>query len=608
MNAVRVNRRSLGITFSARGEAEVLLWAPYADTVSLVLISRQEEIPLDKQEFGYWSCITSRIKPGDHYLLELNKNERLPDPASLSQPEGTDGPSEVVNIHQFSWTDNHWENPALSAYIFYELHTGAFTPAGTFAGVEEKLDYLKDLGITAIEIMPVAQFPGTRNWGYDGVFPFAVQHSYGGACALQHLVNACHEKGLAVVLDVVYNHMGPEGNNFKKFGPYFTDKYKTPWGDAINVDDAGSDAVRKYILENTLMWFRDFHIDAVRLDAVHAINDLSPAHILSELKTHVDALSAQSGRKHYLIVECDLNDVRFIKGQDQGGYGMDAQWVDEFHHALRVTVGHERTGYYGDFDGLFHLAKSFQNGYVYDGMYSAHRDKNFGTKTTGIPRSKFIVFSQNHDHVGNRMLGERSSTLHTPGIQRIMAAAVMMSPFLPLLFMGEEYGEQNPFQYFISHSDEELVESVRQGRKKEFAAFHREGEVPDPQSEKTFDRSNLTWSHTAAQAEMLSYYKALVRLRKKHDLAGFQEQHITIDVDEEKQVLILRRRRDAEHIVCLFNFSRQHQSISFQEDSTWEITLNSSVEESNPPQQPLIQDGMINAHPESFYLLIQHHV
>ncbi|MBA4057406.1 MAG: malto-oligosyltrehalose trehalohydrolase, partial [Marivirga sp.] len=282
MNTIRVNRKSIGINFTARGEAEILIWAPEASGVFLYLPYSNENIHLIKQEYGYWSCITGEVKVGDRYFIQLGNDEKYPDPASLFQPEGIYGPSEIINLNAFEWTDQSWPNMPLENYIFYELHTGAFTPGGTFLQIESKLDYLVRLGITAIELMPVAQFPGARNWGYDGVFPFAVQNTYGGPSGLQHLINTCHTKGLAVVLDVVYNHLGPEGNNLHRFGPYFTDKYKTPWGSAINFDDGGCDAVRKFFIENALMWFRDFHVDALRLDAVHAIKDFSALHILKE--------------------------------------------------------------------------------------------------------------------------------------------------------------------------------------------------------------------------------------------------------------------------------------------------------------------------------------
>ncbi|HXA02215.1 MAG TPA: alpha-amylase family glycosyl hydrolase, partial [Cytophagaceae bacterium] len=364
---------SPGINFNSEGEAEILLWAPFAKTAELKLTEKNEKIPLIRESFGYWRAITDQLKPGDLYKYLLNGEKERTDPASLSQPGGVHGPSQAIDLKDFLWTDQTWENFPLEDYILYELHTGTFTPEGTFAGIEQKLDYLKKLGVNAIEIMPVSQFPGSRNWGYDGVYPYAVQNSYGGAKALQHLVDLCHQKGLAVILDVVYNHIGPEGNYLSAFGPYFTEEHHTPWGKAINFDDAGSDAVRKYFIENALMWFRDFHVDALRLDAVQAIKDSSPEHVLREIKQHVNELMNSTGRKHYLIVELDLNDVRFINQLEQQGFGMDAQCIDDFHHALRVATGQERNGYYADFNGIAHLAKSYKDAYVYDGIYSPNR-------------------------------------------------------------------------------------------------------------------------------------------------------------------------------------------------------------------------------------------
>ncbi|HYF03863.1 MAG TPA: alpha-amylase family glycosyl hydrolase, partial [Patescibacteria group bacterium] len=350
MIRTNVMRRTIGVNFLNNGEAEISIWAPLRESVALLF--KNTKLLLKKDEWGYWNGTTNLLKKGDTYKILLDDEKELPDPASLSQPDGVHAHSQTIDVRNFAWTDTAWKNVPLQDYIFYELHTGTFTPEGTFNSIEEKLDFLKSLGITAIEIMPVAQFPGERNWGYDGVFPFAVQNSYGGAEGLQRLVNACHEKGIAVVLDVVYNHLGPEGNYFGEYGPFFTEKYKTPWGDAINFDDAYCDGVRKFFIENALMWFRDFHIDALRLDAVHAIKDFSPTHILKEIKEHVDELMQQTGRTHYLIVELDLNDNRFINPLQKGGYGMDAQWIDEFHHALRVTSGQEKSGYYSDFSGI----------------------------------------------------------------------------------------------------------------------------------------------------------------------------------------------------------------------------------------------------------------
>jgi maltooligosyltrehalose trehalohydrolase len=601
-----LNARTLGVNFTSRGEAEVFLWAPHAVDVVVVLTVDNSKLKMKRHEQGYWSCITPKLKPGDRYSFAINGEGPLPDPASVSQPEGVHGPSEVVNLNKFLWTDSSWKNHSLENYIFYELHTGTFSQRGDFSGIEEHIHHLKNLGITAIEIMPVAQFPGTRNWGYDGVFPWAVQNSYGGPEALQHLVNTCHANEIAVVLDVVYNHIGPEGNYLENFGPYFTSKYKTPWGNAINFDDAGCDGVRHYFIENVLMWFRDFHIDALRLDAVHAIKDLSPKHILQEIREYVDQLSKETGRTHYLLAECDLNDVRYINPIHEHGYGMDAQWSDEFHHALRVAAGNKREGYYADFKGIRDLAKAYKNAYVYDGVYSEHRNKKFGTETTDQPGHRFIVFSQNHDQVGNRMLGERTSTLISFEMQKLLAAAVMMSPFLPLLFMGEEYGEPNPFLYFVSHSDNELIEAVRNGRKAEFAAFHAQGEAPDPQAEKTFEQSQLQWHliTTEPHATLFRYYQTLISLRKDlNPLKKTNRKNCSLKLFEDQCVLILQRWENDKHVLCFLNFSSNVQTISlFGVQEIWKKMLDSSTAEWGGNSQCSLSAGKFILQPESFLL------
>jgi maltooligosyltrehalose trehalohydrolase len=566
--------RTIGINFDAQGNAKIKVWAPAAENVTLRLPGRKVDIALNKVDFNYWQLLTTQIKPGDIYHFIIDERE-LPDMASLSQPQGVQGPSEAINLNDFEWTDGEWKNPSQQDYIIYEIHTGTFTAEGTFEGIAKKLDHLIQLGINAIEIMPVAQFPGNRNWGYDGVFPFAVQNSYGGAKGLMQLVNTCHQKGLAIILDVVYNHIGPEGNYFSEFGAYFTDKYKTPWGDAINFDDAGCDAVRNYYIENALMWFSDFHIDALRLDAVHAIKDFSPKHILQEIKERTDQLMARTGKAHYLMVELDLNDHRFINPINKCGYGMDAQWIDEFHHALRVTAGGENDGYYSDFTGIKDLAKSYRDAYVYDGIYSPHRLKIFGNRVADNAGDQFIVFSQNHDQVGNRMLGERSSQLFSFEMQKLMAGAVIISPYLPLLFMGEEWSAQSPFQYFVSHGDPELVEAVRKGRKEEFAAFHAKGEAPDPQSEETFERSKLNWNER--NGTMLDYYKTLISLRKSLSaLSNLNRKNLTVTCNDQQQTLMLVRWHGKQKVCCLMNFSAAEQPVDLSANESWKKVLDSA--------------------------------
>lgn len=608
MKEINVSKRSIGIHFNENKEAEILVWSPTAEQITVVFDNNK--INLNRIDYGYWKAITDEIKPHRQYKILLNNKDLYPDPASLSQPNGVHEPSQAVDVTKFNWSDLQWNNLPLEAYIIYELHTATFTPQGNFAAIEKKLDYFISLGITAIEMMPVAQFPGNRNWGYDGVFPFAVQNSYGGAEALQHLVNACHQKGLAVILDVVYNHLGPEGNYLNVFAPYFTDKYKTPWGNAINFDDAWCDGVRKYFIENALMWFRDFHIDALRLDAVHAIKDFSPVHILKEIRQYVDELMKQTGKRHYLIVELDLNDNRFINSIEQCGYGMDAQWLDEFHHALNVTATGEQSGYYSDFNGIECLAKAYKDAYVYDGQFSPHRKKNFGIKTENEGK-QFIVFSQNHDQVGNRMMGERTSRRVSFEMQKLLAAAVIVSPYLPMLFMGEEYSEDHPFLYFASHTGQQLAEAVRKGRKEEFAAFHAEGQAPDPMAEETFLQSKLQWNLIEKDKHkiMLDYYKELIHLRKTNSvLKQLNRKKLEVECNADQKTLSVKRWNENEAIICLMNFSNKQKNISVSLQQ-WKKIFNSADPKWNgppSPQEPLSKQN-ITIQPESIIICQTHY-
>lgn len=570
------NRRNIGVNSRTDGTAEIVLWSPLATQVVLINYSNEKKILLEKGELGYWKTVSNDITPGDKYKFSTDGGETFyPDPASLSQPGGVHEASAAVDL-AFNWTDGGWKNIPLEQYIIYELHTGTFSPGHNFEGIEKKLDHLIELGINAVEIMPVGQFPGDRNWGYDGVYPFAVQHSYGGAKALQKLVDKCHNKGIAVILDVIYNHLGPEGNYFHAFGPYFTDKYSTPWGKAINYDDAWCDGVRNYFIQNALMWFRDFHIDGLRMDAMHAIKDFSPVHIAKEIKLHTDALMQRTGRNHYLIAEMDLNDPIFINPIDKCGYGLDAQWIDEFHHALRVSSGQNREGYYSDFNGVAHLAKSYNDAYVYDGQFSQHRKKIFGVRTTN-PGKQFVVFSQNHDHIGNRMLGERTSQLVNIEMYKLLVSAVMVSPFLPMLFMGEEWAETNPFLFFVSHSDEELKTLVKEGRKKEFSHFNWQGEPPNPTLEKTFNHSMLQWNllNTDLHKNIFEFYKKIIAFRKNHVALKYPNRNNTIaEPDETNKLLTLHRWHENDHLVCIMNFSMEEHPVETGEN--WTLLFNSA--------------------------------
>ena len=383
---------------------------------------------------GYWSTTLDNITAGTQYWYKLNNDILRADPASRWQPKGVHGPSAIVS-RDFNWTDNDWTGLSLQNMIIYELHTGTFTPQSNFKGIISKLNYLQSLGITAIEIMPIAQFPGSRNWGYDGVFPFAIQNTYGTVDDLKQLVNEAHLHGIAVILDVVYNHAGPEGNYLRDFAPYFTEKYKTPWGNAMNFDGPECDGVRDFFIQNALMWLDEFHIDALRLDAVHAIYDFSAKHLMEELTEEVRLLEQRAGAKKILIAELDLNNPRYITPVEKGGYNMDAQWVDEFHHAVHTVLTGEKSGYYEDFSGLDLVAKSLQWSYVYTGEYSPHRKKRFGVEPRNTSYDQFIAFIQNHDQVGNRLAGDRLSATLSKEQLKLAAATLLLSPHVPLLFM-----------------------------------------------------------------------------------------------------------------------------------------------------------------------------
>jgi maltooligosyltrehalose trehalohydrolase len=493
------------------------LWAPTAQRAELRVLSPAETtVEMTAQERGYFAATVDGVAPDARYLFRLNGSLERPDPASRHQPEGVHGPSAVVP-HRFDWTDDAWKGIPLERYVIYELHVGTFTKEGTFDAIVPRLAELADLGITALELMPVAQFPGTRNWGYDGVYPFAVQDSYGGPAGLKRLVDACHAAGIAVVLDVVYNHLGPEGNYLGDFGPFFTDRYHTPWGRAINFDGPHSDEVRRYFIDNALQWVDEFHIDALRLDAIHAILDTSARPFLQELASVVHARARHLARRVHLIAESDLGDPRVIRSASLGGHGLDAQWIDDFHHALHALLTGETQGYYADFGEPRHLADALAAGYVYTGQYSRFRQRRHGAAPSGIRAVQLVVCAQNHDQVGNRMRGDRLSSIVDFEQLKVAAAATLLAPFTPLLFMGEEYGERAPFPFFVSHGDPALVEAVRRGRSEEFAAFEWSGRPPDPQAEETFTAAILDWGARgrAEHALLLRVYRTLLALRRE---------------------------------------------------------------------------------------------
>jgi maltooligosyltrehalose trehalohydrolase len=547
----------LGATPLYQGSCQFLVWAPRAEKVDLHITAPGEQIvSMEPQGKGYYHATVEGVGPGALYMYCLNGLTERPDPASRFQPQGVHGPSQIVDA-VYQWDDAGWQGLALHDYVLYEMHVGAFTPEGTLDAVIPRLEELRQMGVTAVELMPVAQFPGTRNWGYDGVYPYAVQDSYGGPGALQRLVSACHQKGLAVVLDVVYNHLGPEGNYLASFGPYFTDRYATPWGEALNFDGRHSDEVRRYFIENGVRWISEFHIDALRVDAVHAIVDPSARPFLEELGCAVHAEAEKLGRPAFVIPESDRNDPRFVLTREEGGYGLDAVWNDDFHHALHVLLTGERTGYYEDFHGTEELARAYRDGFVYAGQYSAFRMRRHGNSSRSVPAKRFVVFSQNHDQVGNRRMGDRlSQTVDFEGL-KLAAGAVILSPFLPLLFMGEEYGEVAPFPYFVSHSDRQLVEAVRKGRREEFAQFTWQGEMPDPQDESTFLRARLNWEcrREGHHRILCDFYAELLRLRREIPALARLDKHSleAVDLPGGKAVFLRRWTKDSE-VLAIFHF------------------------------------------------------
>lgn len=548
----------------ASGGFVFTVWAPKANSVQLVANTPQLDVLMEQQEYGYWSVKIPKATVGMRYKYKINNDISYPDPASLSQPGGVHEASEVFDLEDFRWTDSRWGNIPLSDMIQYELHTGTFTPEGTFAGIESRLDYLKDLGINTIELLPVAQFSGKRNWGYDGVYPFAVHQAYGGAKGLMKLVNACHEKGLAVILDVVYNHFGPEGNYIANFGHYFSGKYSTPWGEPLNFDDAHSDEVRNYYIQNALMWCRDFHIDGLRLDAVHAIFDFGANHILKQMADNLNDLSQETGKPYYLIAESHLNDVRFISSFSKGGYGLDAQWSDDFHHAVHVLATNDRKGYYEDFGEPWQLAKAIKDTFVFDGKtYSKYRKKTYGNSTENNGGDQFVIFNQNHDQVGNRMKGERLISLTNFEMAKLIAGVTLVSPNIPMLFMGEEYGERNPFCYFVSHLDPELNRLVNEGRKREFEKFFNDDDkIPDPSSSETFDRAKLSWKieQDPEKKAMHAFYKQLIKLRKTHPVLRVPDKD-RLSISHTGKGFTLLRWQDRQQVLVFMNFSDQEMQL-----------------------------------------------
>jgi maltooligosyltrehalose trehalohydrolase len=573
------------------------VWAPEKERMFLHVLSPSDErleMRREQGPEGYFSLEVPGAGPGTRYKFILDDGNEYPDPASHFQPEGVHGPSQVVDHRAYSWKTAQWPQRPFREWILYELHIGTFTPEGTFEAAIGRLDDLLDLGVNAIEIMPVAAFPGARNWGYDGVYPYAVQESYGGPDGLKALVDACHARGIAVVLDVVYNHLGPEGNHAARFGPYFTAEYRTPWGEAVNLDGPWSGGARDFILGNMRHWFGHYRIDALRLDAIHAVYDKSATHLWEEARACLLEWRKELGREVLLIAESDLNNPKVVTGVEEGGYGFDAQWLDDFHHALYVLVDPKGKGHYEDFGSLEQLAKAYTEGFVHSGEWTRFRRRRHGAPSAEIPCDRFVVFNQNHDQAGNRVRGERLSALVDPDRLKVAAAAMLLSPYVPLLFMGEEYAEKAPFLFFIDYGDAELSRSMQEGRKREFAVFKwGEGEPPDPSAEKTFLDTKLDWNlrGEAMHAEMLRWHKDLIALRRTAPFLSPARTGVTAQVIEGGGLILGRHAEsDGKEAACLFNFSDQPLDFSLPEGG-WVPVLNSRAVGA-PASGARVRDGM----------------
>lgn len=574
--------------FPSDDGCEFCVWAPDRSQVDVRILDQADTVhPLIRDEQGYWRGELANVGDGARYLYRLDNSVERPDPASHFQPDDVHKPSQVVEHRAFEWSDTNWQPPKLAAMIQYELHVGTFSPESTFEGIEQRLDHFTNLGLNAIELCPVAQFPGARNWGYDGVHPFAVQNSYGGPIGLKSLVNAAHKQGLAIILDVVYNHLGPEGNYLHEFGPYFTDKFKTPWGWAINLDGPHSDQVRDFFIENALYWFREFHIDALRLDAIHGMFDRSAHPFLQELAERVDGYCEETRDQVYLIAESDLNDARVITPREHNGFGIPAQWSDDFHHSLHTLLTSERDGYYADFGSIDDLVKAMTEGFVYDNKYSAYRKRHHGSSTKSCTADQFVVCSQNHDQTGNRMNGERLSALVSFEALKLAAGAVLLGPNIPMLWQGEEWAETAPFLYFIDHGDPDLIEAVRRGRTEEFTAFGWDQTPPDPQAKETFERSRINWHLRDHEhhAVMLAFYKRLIDLRKTIPaLAIPTKDGLDVVGDDNTRTIICRRGQSNSRIVYAMNFAESDRKIELTcETGSMNRLIDSAAEQWSGP-------------------------
>jgi maltooligosyltrehalose trehalohydrolase len=548
----------------ADGSTRFSVWAPKSRQVEVALTRDgiAESHPLMAGPDGVHRGTVRRVPTGSDYTYRLDGGPDRPDPVSRWLPKGVHGPTRVVDPAAFHWSDAGWRGLETADLVIYELHVGTFTPAGTFDGAIERLPSLRELGVTALELMPVAEFPGGRNWGYDGVSLYAVQSTYGGPNGLKRLVDAAHRAGLAVLLDVVYNHLGPEGNYVGEYGPYFSDRYRTAWGPGFDLDGPDSDEVRRYLVDNAVYWVTEYHIDGLRLDAADRIVDLRPTHVAEEIGEAVHAQGQALGRRTLVIAEIDPDDPRWVRGKDVGGYGLDAHWSNDLHHAVHVALTGERAGYYADFTEPGALAKALGERPAVD-----------------LPADRFVVYIQNHDQIGNRARGERLAALVSPEALRLAAAILLLAPYVPLLFMGEEHGETNPFLYFVSHGDPALVEAVREGRRREFEAFGWGGEVPDPQAEDSFEASRPRWDQAESPAgtRLRALYRDLLRLRRSEPALRPGAAKVRTRNDEAAGWVAVRYEREDEVLEAIFNLSSEARVVALDERRRWSLVLSSDA-------------------------------
>jgi maltooligosyltrehalose trehalohydrolase len=573
------------------------VWAPKAQKVALKW--REQSLPMEgPNQRGWWTLEVPDAGCGDRYAFLMDDDPTpYPDPRSLRQRDGVHGASELYDHASFEWHDQLWRGAPKIGAIVYELHIGTFSAEGTFDGAIPHLSYLADLGVTHVEVMPVAAWAGNQGWGYDGVSLFATHEPYGGPDAFKRFVDACHAKGLSVILDVVYNHFGPVGNYTTKFGPYLNPQRRTPWGDAVNLDQAGSDESRRFFVDNALMWLKDYHCDGLRFDAIHAFLDLSAVHFLEQLSVEVERLGATLSKEFFLIAESDLNDPRIVRSREAHGYGMDAQWSDDFHHSLFALLYDPKegeSGYYDDFGSLAALHKALKHAYVYDGQYSSYRKRRHGRAADGLSAHHFIHFDQNHDQIGNRGWGERIEHLIGLDAAKVAVGLVLTAPFIPMLFMGEEWAASSPFLYFADHEDEEMRRAVAEGRRREFAAFGFSDDVPNPEDQKTYEMSKLNWEEQSQgkHAEMLAWVKKLIHLRRNSVCLNDGDlNHLVVGTDDKKCTLVMER--DEARIAI--NFGKEPYSLGLLEGERLDLVSREGID---------VRDGAVELPPMTMAVLL----